>query len=277
VDLWIGETAADNRFVSVSGSDFLPDMHLGRLAVNTAAEAMVVVNKIISYEQNPPADDWNRNVMFVADNADQAGDFAYLSDQVANSHLPVPYIADKIYYLQTHLTDISARKAITEGINQGRLMVSYIGHAAYYQWGVPMLFSTANISKLTNADRLPFMVPMTCLEGYYIWPNTPAQPLDYSALAEVMVRTAGKGAIASFSPTGFGVATGHDRLERGLFDAIFRDYVSQVGAAATQAKLILFAQTSGYQDLIETYMLFGDPATALQTRTEQLALPVIFR
>jgi hypothetical protein len=126
VDLWIGETAADNRFVSVSGSDFLPDMHLGRLAVNSVAEAMVVVNKIISYEQNPPADDWNRKVMFVADNADQAGDFAYLSDQVANNHLPVPYLADKIYYLQTHLTDISARKAITEGINQGRLMVRYI-------------------------------------------------------------------------------------------------------------------------------------------------------
>jgi hypothetical protein len=62
-----------------------------------------------------------------------------------------------------------------------------------------------------------------------------------------------------------------------LFDAIFRDYVPQVGAAATQAKLTLFAQTGSYQDLIETYMLFGDPATALQTETEQLALPVVFR
>jgi hypothetical protein len=35
VDYWIGETAADNRYVSVSGDDFLPDMALGRLPVNT--------------------------------------------------------------------------------------------------------------------------------------------------------------------------------------------------------------------------------------------------
>lgn len=263
VDLWLGETAADNRFVSVSGSDFLPDMHLGRLSVNSAAEASVVVNKILSYEQNPPTGDWNQKVMFVADDTDRAGDFAYLSDQVANLHLPAPYTAEKIYYLQTHMTDISARKAITEGINQGRLMVSYIGHAAYYQWGVPMLLGTVNISKLTNADRLPFMVPMTCLDGYYLYPNTPAQPADYSALGEVMVRTAGKGAIASFSPAGLGVANGHDRLERGLFDAIFIDYMAQVGAAATQAKLYLYAQTGGYQDLIESYLVFGDPATTL--------------
>lgn len=277
VDLWIGETAADNRFVSISGSDVLPDMHLGRLAVNSPAEATAIVNKILSYEQNPPADDWNRKVMFVADNADAAGDFAYLSDQVADLHLPVPYTAEKIYYLRTHLSDVSARRAITEGINQGRLMVSYIGHSAIYQWAGEKLFSVDFVSKLTNSDRLTFMVPMTCLEGYYIWPNTPAQPFDYSALGEVILRAAGKGAIASFSPTGFGVATGHDRLERGLFDAIFEDYVLQVGAAATQAKIELFAQTGGYQDLIETYMLFGDPATALQTGASWLALPIVNR
>ena len=63
VDPSLGETAADNRFVSVSGGDFLPDMHLGRLAVNSAEEAAVVVNKVLAYEQNPPADVWSQKVM----------------------------------------------------------------------------------------------------------------------------------------------------------------------------------------------------------------------
>ncbi|HQP09466.1 MAG TPA: C25 family cysteine peptidase, partial [Anaerolineaceae bacterium] len=45
VDPSIGETAADNLFVTFSGNDNFPDMMLGRLAVNTAAEANAFVNK----------------------------------------------------------------------------------------------------------------------------------------------------------------------------------------------------------------------------------------
>ena len=32
----LGETAADNRFVTITGNDLVPEMHLGRLPANTA-------------------------------------------------------------------------------------------------------------------------------------------------------------------------------------------------------------------------------------------------
>ena len=36
LDPWIGETAADNRFVTVDGpNDILPDMHMGRIPAQT--------------------------------------------------------------------------------------------------------------------------------------------------------------------------------------------------------------------------------------------------
>ena len=73
VDPWIGETAADNRYVTVAGSDTMPDMMLGRLSVNTAAEANVMVSKIMAYETTPLAGDWRQQVLAVADNADEAG------------------------------------------------------------------------------------------------------------------------------------------------------------------------------------------------------------
>ena len=277
VDDLLGETAADNRFVSVSGSDILPDMHLGRLPVRSAAETAMVVERILAYEQNPAAGDWAQKVMFVADDNDTNHDFGDYSNQIADYHLPPPYTSEKIYYLETHTTAISARKAITEGINQGRLVVSYIGHAGFQKWAAtPTLFGLPDIARLTNADRLPFMVPMTCLEGYYIWSPDPAQVPDSSSLAEALVRTPGKGAIASFSPTGSGVATGHDRLERGLFDAIFKDHIVQLGPATTLSKLYLYSQTASYRDLLETYMLFGDPATRLNV-TYQILLPIVNR
>ncbi len=56
---------------------------------------------------------------------------------------------------------------------------------------------------------------MTCLDGYWIFPNT-------SGLMETMLRAANGGSVASFSPTGLGVSTGHDVLERGLLNAVFQ-------------------------------------------------------
>ena len=38
VDPWAGETAADNRYVTVDGNDALPDMLIGRLPANNASE-----------------------------------------------------------------------------------------------------------------------------------------------------------------------------------------------------------------------------------------------
>ena len=73
-----------------------------------------------------------------------------------------------------------------------------------------------------------------------------------------------KGAIASFSPAGFGLANGHDILAQGLYQAFFTDGTIQFGAATTFAKYYLAANGPGFGDLIDTYNLFGDPASQLK-------------
>jgi hypothetical protein len=135
------------------------------------------------------------------------------------------------------------------------------------------LLSVTDLSSLSQSALLPFFVPMTCSEGYFIWPKPPGS--DYSSLAESVVRLAGRGAIASFSPTGFGLITGHDLLDQGLFQAIFAFRQQQVGIAATQAKIYLTAHSSTNQHLVETYMLFGDPALRLRTHWIKTWLPII--
>jgi hypothetical protein len=124
------------------------------------------------------------------------------------------------------------------------------------------LYSINLISSLSNIDKFPFMVPMTCLEGSFDYPSFPGT--DNSSLSERMVREPMKGAIASFGPLGFGIANGHDFLNKGLFLAFFTDNVTKVGAASTQAKLYLYANSGGlHHDLIDTYALLGDPALKL--------------
>lgn len=261
VDPWLGEVAADNRYVCVSGADNFPDMHLGRLPVKTRAEAQAVINKIIAYEQNPAPGNWNQNVLFVSDNPDAAGDFYAYSDAIANGYTPAPYTAQKIYYGRTHTTVSAARSAIIGAINSGQLIVNYIGHGSSSSWASEQLFRRTDVASLNNAGRLPFVVVMACWDGYYIYPSTPTS--DFSSTAEGFVRAPNAGAVAVWSATGMGTAAAHDYLNRGLFQAFFYDDLIRLGPATLQGKLYLYTRTIWYRDQIDTYLLFGDPATSL--------------
>lgn len=261
VDPGMGETASDNRYVTISGADPLPDLHIGRLPANDLAQAASMVDKIISYETSqPPANGWVSNVLFAADNPDGVANFPAASDELVNGYLPSGYTADKVYLGQNYPLVADAKAALINGINQGRLLVSYIGHASVQTWAFEKLFALSDLSLLTNADRLAFFVPMTCLEGYFINPFSGS-----SSLAESLVRLPSAGAIASWSPTGQGVATGHDILEKGLFEAIFQENHTMLGPATTQARLYFYANSFGFWDLLDTYILLGDPATRLNT------------
>jgi hypothetical protein len=116
-------------------------------------------------------------------------------------------------------------------------------------------------------------ISATGSEGYFANPSQPGGS-DLSCLGESVVRVANKGAIASWSPTGQGLAAGHDFLDRGLFQALFYHGMHEIGAAATQAKLYLYGNTGEYRDLLDTYVLFGDPALQLNAPWTQY-LPIV--
>lgn len=49
-------TATDLYYAAVDGDDYFPDIFLGRISVDTLAQAETVIDKILDYEQDPPAD-----------------------------------------------------------------------------------------------------------------------------------------------------------------------------------------------------------------------------
>lgn len=268
VDPWMGETAADNRYVAISGDDILPDLHLGRFPVKTSAETTAMVDKTLSYVQNPPATEWNRRILFVADNPDDAGNFYTYSNAVADYFVPPLYSAQKVYYLQSPYTTATlARTAMFNAINEGRLIVNYVGHGARTYWASEQLLKIADLSLINNANRLTFIVPMTCMEGYFIHPSGAS---DLSAIAEIFVRAPNKASVASWSPTGLGLASGHDIMNKALYQAIFYDNVIELGPATTLGKLAMVGQ--GHDELIDAYILFGDPAMTLNVLRADLRI-----
>jgi len=244
---------------------------LGRFSVEKAADAEVMVQKVIAYEQNLPDGAWRNKILMVADNIDDGGDFFDLSEKVVSCCIPTPYSVEKIYYMVTHTDDTATKNAIKAGY--GSLILNYIGHGSYSTWaGVSpppwqpgtVLFRTADIPLLTNGARQPIVLGMTCLEGNYFQPKPSS-----SAVAEVATRTADRGAIASWSPTGQGVASGHDYLNRGFLQALLTTGVKSVGEATLAGKLNLW--TAGASpDLMDTFILFGDPALRTRVSTTHI-------
>jgi len=259
VDPWLGETADENYYAAVSGSDIVPDLFVGRLPVNTLAEAEGVVDKIIGYEASLGLTGMQatpNSALFVADNyepARNAGNFPRLADNIAADCLPDSYSIQKVYYGETHATPGAVKSAIIGNINLGQRFGNYIGHAGVVQWADEGFFASSDVDGLSNAGKFPVILGMTCLEGSF-------QDAEQDAVAERMLRGINKGAIASWSPTGLGVATGHEKLSRGFYHALFREDVRRLGPATAAGKVQLY-NTGNNLDLIHTFALLGDPAT----------------
>ncbi len=280
VDPELGETAADNRYACVDGDDALPDLLLGRLPVKTAAEAQIVVGKIIQYEMNPLPGGWNADVLLVADDADPGGDFPADSDNYAANQVTAPFTVTRRYCLGSDPTvsDCSPQDtemlhtAILSDWNGGALLIQFTGHSSWQQWAAERFFHLDDLPVLHNGRRLPIVLEMTCFTAAF---QRPEPTLD-----ETLVTLDGGGAVAAWGGTGLGVGAGHHRLSAGFYHALFDDQVETVGEATLAGKLLL-AATGQNLDLLDTYVLLGDPALkpdrALVPWTAQVFLPLVER
>jgi len=285
VDPRLGETAADNRFVTVAGDDILPDLLLGRLAVTSPAEATTVVNKIITYETDPQPGDWNGRHLFVTDNPDYAGDFHRSADEAYNT-VSSPRTGYRFYYsdvlsLDPYIyTDVEAlRTAFLTHFQAGAGIITFHGHSSWHQWASESLFrwnakpELNDVIALTNGERLPLVLEMTCFTGYFHHP-------EYPTLDESLLRQAGGGAIAVWGSSGLGVATGHNTLQEHIYSRLVDQEQTNLGAILLASKLAL-SETGFNLDLVDTYLLFGDPALTLNLNVvsfkEHIYLPFISR
>jgi len=268
VDLVLGETASDNHYADLS-DDPLPELRLGRFPVNTPAQVEAIVEKILSYETNPMPGDWNRRLVFGADNPSSAGNHHLDSDGEFNIYATPAYGYEgaRVYLSETtgdpHLfTDAQeAQDALVAELDRGALLYTYFGHASWHQEavletdGYAPLFHRDHIARLNNGRRWPVVLHMTCLTGHYIHRTS-------NTLDESLLRTADVGAVAVWGASGNGVASGHRRLHRAFYQTVFDDGETELSVAIHSALVSLYA-ASIYGDLIETFHLFGDPALGL--------------
>jgi uncharacterized membrane protein len=259
VDPWQGEVDATNLLAAFVGNDILPDISIGRMPVNSVAELNTVISKTMIFEQAGPQA-YQTGSLFLADNADAAGNFKQLSDELIANNYPTHFQAMRVYeddLLAQGSCCRNGTNVITKTLNQtGTLLLVYSGHANIDRWADSLL-RDIDIPQLTNLNRLPIVLSLTCLDGYWYFPT-----VSTASIMEQMVRAANGGAVATFSPSGLGLVTGHNTLASGVLDAIFKDGVQRLGPATIAGKVNVYARGDGL-DLINTYTILGDPALRL--------------
>lgn len=244
----LGEVPSDNWFVDVN-DDILPDMNIGRIPAKFPDDVSSVVSKIMSHESSLNK---SMDVLLIAD--DDNPRFEGLSDSIADIITPLGYAPQKVY--QRELQD-GFKPAIISAIDSNPLIVNYTGHGAVADWANNM-FSSGDVAGLTNTSY-PFIVALNCLNGYFVL----ADEQPFPSIAEAFLLSRDKGALAVFGASPWGYLSDHDPLARELYNIIFSEDIT-LGEAVTKAKAEAYKKGEIMDDVVQTFIFFGDPATRLK-------------
>ncbi len=258
-----GLAFTDHYFGAVAGSDedLFQDIFVGRISVVTRREAAAVVRKITSYDQ-APHDRWRDRVLFMA-NYDPLSIFTAPSDRLLENYTePLGLESFRVYNDRDAGVEPNEDTGeVIRQINEGRLLVNFLGHGsvssmAGFLRGTYQQRNYHYMGQIANADRLPIVIALSCLNGQFSDPR-------FTSLAEEMTKKPDGGSIAYISASTLAAVIVNDFLNDRLFAAFFRDGVSQFGAGLAVAKAALDTRFPNLETLTLGMHLFGDPAQAL--------------
>ena len=263
VDRYQGMIPSDTALTFLTGNDTIPDVKLGRLSVQTPAQATAMIDKIIQFEQNLlTPEQWMKNVLFISDNTDNAGNFCqenlnagtHLPNNLRQTHLCLPDnpTADDVTQLRT---------SFFNQLNSGTLLINYRGHGFPDKWGHESIISKADAGSWGNSNRPLVTITADCLDGYFTLPGS-------SSMSEDLLRLGNAGTAAHWSSTGLGLLHEHNVLHQNFYNALFNDGKTAIGDAINYAQLqynAMMASAPYSYDVAElyAYTLQGDPAMQL--------------
>ncbi|MEJ5350504.1 MAG: type IX secretion system sortase PorU [Melioribacteraceae bacterium] len=263
----IASYVMDDYYARVSGFDKKADLAIGRLCVQSETDAQAVVNKIIEYENNLEKSIWRSTITLVADDGPQAlgkddGDMhTRQSEYLSLVKIPTYFTQNKIYLAAypTVYTGLGRRKpdvnkAIISAINNGTLILNWIGHGNPNTWAHEYVFEKAStIPQLKNQNYF-FLTAATCDFGKF-------DDSDEQSSTEIMINMPNSGAIGAFTAARVVYADANAEINNTFYGYLFsreNDNLPMcIGKAFYLTKNIRTQQND------EKFHLFCDPALRL--------------
>ncbi len=252
------------------------DIGIGRLPVRTIEQAEDIVDKIIRYDKRidgwePGSDDlqwvgkisnyagWRNMITLIADDQDNNLHFDD-SEKLAlilEDDYPV-YNVEKIYldsYEQITMAGGSrypdVNKAINSRVNQGALLVNYIGHGGKLGLAHERVVTFDDINSWNNYYNMPVFMTATCEFSAFDIPS----PEDLSAGVRIFLRNNG-GAVALFTTTRLAWSSSNFTLNNRFVNNAF--IPMENGKMPRLGDLLRLSKTSS--DNVKNFVLLGDPS-----------------
>jgi hypothetical protein len=251
-----GNPPTDLNYSLCEGSDYWPDLDLGRASVADSAQLDSFVGKVIRYEQNNWTNGtaWDKKAYFVA-SADGS-----MHGTAENTH---KYVMAKIRPLGTECDSLwtyyGSGTPVDSALNQGRAWVTFSGHGSEEGWSDPgITFHSDDVRALTNTDMIPYVQTYACLTGNFTSTSYP------ECFSETWIRLGRKGGIVSIASSVNSYWTEDDTLERRVFDYMFDSSYTWIMGGFNKAKVKFYQQmgdNATTRRYFEMYNCMGDGGT----------------
>jgi len=296
--------ASDLWYATVDGSDYYPDIFIGRIPVDTPQETDIIVQKILTYEQTPPtSSDFYENFVVAAyfqddeQNGYETRRFVRTSEEIRDYLLSEDYNGERIYVTESYINPTHYNNGyygngeplppellrptfawdgdaadIINAIESGIFILNHRDHGMESGWGDPY-FTTSHFSSFSNGELLPVVFSLNCLTGKFDGDE---------CFCEEFLRKDDGGAVAAFGATRVSYSGYNDFLCRGFYDAIWPDFDLDVGSDKPMyslGEILNYGKTYmantwgdpwGYERYtFELFHIFGDPSMEIWTAFPQ--------
>jgi hypothetical protein len=239
------------------------DIGIGRIPCATENEAEIVIDKTINYTSPENMGNWRNVISFWADDEDgnrHMSDTESLIDIVKENY--TGFYIDKIYFDSFNQISSSggdqypgATEAINRQVNEGALILNYVGHADNTSLAHEDVLMNSDIRAWSNQNKLPVFVTATCEFSRF----------DHSTLSagEEILFTPYGGGVALFSTTRLVYSGSNFRLSKNFYSNAFKQ--DSTGQNLRMGDIMRLAKNQTQYDggNKRSFALLGDPALRL--------------
>ena len=258
---------SDNSLTFVAGSDFYPDLIIGRFSAETGDHVQTMIDRTIAYEMNPdPSADWYKKGCGFASSQGPGDDGEDDDEHLDNiRELLLDYTYEEIDQIYDPNGTVAQGEA---AINEGRSIINYTGHGSNGSWGNGCPMNNTDVNGLVNTGMYPFIWSVACVNGEFE---------QGTCFAETWIRATASdgtptGAIATLMSTvnqGWNPPMeGQDEMNA-IFVESYSDNIKRTFGGLSFNGMNQMNDSYGSQGYDETYYwtIFGDPSVVVRSDT----------
>ncbi len=264
----IDSYTSDDFYGKITGTQNLLDLAIGRINARSLNEVSVAVDKIVEYETKIPTGNWRNVITLVADDelksfTNYEGSLHTKQSEDLDKIIPASYSRKKIY-TTTYPTIITgsgrrkpeANQSIIDVINEGTLLINFIGHGSPSLWTDERVFvQSITIPQLIN-DRFFFLTAATCDFGYYDIPDM------ISATEELLLKPK-SGAIGAFTSARPVFSQNNAALNNEFYGKLLNSSRDTLNHLKPVGVAHFLAKTRYTDPNAQKFHLYGDPTIRL--------------